>query len=140
MAAPKWILVADDDEFVRELCCEALTRAGYRTLQAQTGHDAIELMRVVVPDLMMLDLRMPGLSGSDVLRYLQASPALRQIPVLIFSGFLDDEEPRSSVGLNVVGRLAKPLTLVRLIDAVRAALEPPRQPPGPSSIPPPRRP
>jgi CheY-like chemotaxis protein len=131
MGAPKWILVADDDELIRELWCEALSRVGYRTLQAPNGHDALELMRVVVPDLMILDLRMPSLSGNDVLQCLHNSPVLRQIPVLIVSGFLDDEEPRESVGLKVVGRLAKPLSLTRLVDTVRAALQPPRRPSGP---------
>jgi two-component system, cell cycle response regulator DivK len=136
MPAPKWILVADDDQLVRELWCEALSRTGYRTLQAQSGRDAIDLMRIVVPDLMILDLRMPGLSGSDVLRHLHESPILRQIPVLIVSGFLDDEASHDSVGLHVVGRLAKPLTLGRLLEVVQAALNARQRPPDP----PPMRP
>jgi two-component system, cell cycle response regulator DivK len=130
MAAPKWILVADDDQLIRGLWCEALSRTGYRTLEARSGQEAIDLMRIVVPDLMILDLRMPGLSGSDVLQYLHKSPILRQIPVLIVSGFLD-EAPHDSVGLHVVGRLAKPLTLGRLLDVVQAAFDTRRRPPDP---------
>jgi CheY-like chemotaxis protein len=101
--------VADDDPLVRDLWCEALTRAGYRTLPAKTGHEAIELMRTIVPDLAILDLRMPGLTGGDVLKYLHDSAALRRIPVLIVSGFLADEPAEAATGLNLVGRLPKPL-------------------------------
>jgi CheY-like chemotaxis protein len=124
-----WVLVADDDRLFRELCVDALTLAGYRTLQAENGHDAIGLMRDVVPHLVLLDLRMPGLTGSEVLQYLRGSPVLRHIPILIISGFLDDEQTRGSLGLNIVGRLSKPLTLVQLEEAVGAALAAPRERP-----------
>jgi CheY-like chemotaxis protein len=126
---PKWVLVADDDRPVRELWIEALTLAGYRTLQAENGHDAIELMRTVVPDLVLLDLRMPGLTGGEVLQYLLGSPVLRRIPVLIISGYLDDEQTGDSLGLNIVGRLSKPLTVPQLEEAVWAALAAPRETP-----------
>ncbi len=102
-----------------------MTRAGYRTLPARTGGEAIELMRVTVPDLAILDLRMPGLSGTDVLKYLHDSPVLRHVPVLIVSGYLEDVPPDAAAGLNVVGRLPKPLTFEELVEAVQAALERP---------------
>ena len=117
--------MADDDPFIRDLWCEALTRAGYRTLPAKTGHEAIDLIRTIVPDLAILDLRMPGLTGGDVLKYLHESAALRRIPVLIVSGFLEDEPVEAATGLNLVGRLAKPVSLAGLLEAVRAALERP---------------
>ena len=117
--------MADDDPFIRDLWSEALTRAGYRTLPATTGREAIELMRTVVPDLAILDLRMPGLTGGDVLEYLHDSATLRRIPVLIISGFLEDEPAEAAAGLNLVGRLAKPVSLAGLLEAVRAALERP---------------
>lgn len=128
-AAPKWILVADDDDTIRELWILTLTRAGYRVLPARNGHDALDLMRAVVPHLVVLDLRMPQMDGAAFLKLLQGSPALRQIPVLIISGFLDDESPRESLGLNIVGRLAKPIRPADLLATVQAALAatPPRR-------------
>jgi CheY-like chemotaxis protein len=122
---PQWILVADDDLLIRELWVDGLTRAGYRTLAAKTGHEAIDLMRVVVPHLAILDLRMPGLSGGEVLEYLHNSAVLRHVPVLIVSGFLEDEPSPVTTGLTIVGRLGKPLTVAKLVEAVRAALERP---------------
>jgi two-component system, cell cycle response regulator DivK len=126
---PKRVLVVDDDRLVRELWVDVLTGAGYRTLQAENGHDAIELMRAAVPDLVLLDLRMPDLTGGEVLQYLQGSAVLRRIPVLIVSGFLSDEETRGSLGLNIVGRLPKPLPIRQLEEAVWAALATPGEKP-----------
>jgi DNA-binding response OmpR family regulator len=122
-ASRRWILVADDDPAVRELWVESLTRAGYRVLSADNGLDALGLMQAIVPDLMILDLRMPGLSGEDILRELRGSATLRRIPVLIISGFLDSD---SSVGdgLNIVARLPKPIRVRSLLEAVAAGLSP----------------
>ena len=119
-----WILIADDDDdLVRTLWAETLTQAGYRTVEARTGREAIELMRTVVPDLMILDLHMPELAGEAVLRHLQGWPVLPRIPVLIISGFLDEEEHDAGDGLNIVGRLAKPQPLASLVATVREAVQ-----------------
>jgi CheY-like chemotaxis protein len=118
---PKWVLVADDDDLVRQLWTEALSEAGYRTVEARTGREAIDLMRTVAPDLMILDLRMPDLTGGAVLQSIQARPVLHRIPVLIISGFLEDE-PAVDLKLNIVARLAKPISLARLREVVASAL------------------
>jgi CheY-like chemotaxis protein len=124
VAARRWILVADDDKGIREFWSETLGRAGYRVLTAENGREALDLLRAVVPDLILLDLRMPEMSGPAFLKALEGSAVLPQIPVLIISGFLDDEETRNIGGLNIVGRLAKPLRSADLLSAVHAALIP----------------
>jgi CheY-like chemotaxis protein len=78
-------------------------------------------MAAVVPDLIILDLRLPDLSGTEVLQQLGRSPVLGRMPVLVVSGFLD-EEPHDGFGFNVVGVLPKPLGLPRLLDEVDRAL------------------
>jgi chemosensory pili system protein ChpA (sensor histidine kinase/response regulator) len=124
MAIPKWILVADDDEVVRDLWTLVLTRAGYRVLTARNGREALDLMRDVIPDLIILDLHMPEMDGPTFLKVLEGAPVLQRMPVLIVSGFLEDESPRASLGLNIVGRLSKPLRQADLLAAVQAALAP----------------
>jgi chemosensory pili system protein ChpA (sensor histidine kinase/response regulator) len=124
MAIPKWILVADDDEVVRDLWTLVLTRAGYRVLTARNGREALDLMRDVIPDLIILDLHMPEMDGPTFLKVLAGAPVLQRMPVLIVSGFLEDESPRASLGLNIVGRLSKPLRQADLLAAVQAALAP----------------
>lgn len=132
---PKWILVADDDDAIRTLWTRVLTRAGYRVLTAANGREALDLMRAVVPDLLILDLRMPEMSGSALLDALGRSPVLERIPVLIVSGFLEDESPHESSRLNIVGRLPKPMRSADLVDAVRAGIaRGARRPPPPVRI------
>jgi two-component system, cell cycle response regulator DivK len=116
-----WILVADDDPSVRSVWVEALRQAGYRPIEATTGREALELMRTVVPELVVLDLRMPGLSGQEVVASVRHSPTLWQTPVLIISGHLEElgDQP---LGLNVVGRLAKPVDVLTFLQAVERAL------------------
>jgi CheY-like chemotaxis protein len=126
-AVPKWVLVADDYDAIRELWTAVLIRAGYRVLGARTGREALDLMGTVVPDLVTLDLRMPTMDGPTFLKTLAGSSALRRIPVLIVSGFLN-ESPPMSLGLNLVGRLSKPLRPADLVAAVRAALTLPDSP------------
>jgi CheY-like chemotaxis protein len=70
---------------------------------------------------MILDLRMPELGGTAVLELVRQRPDFARIPVLIISGFLD-EEPVLDRGLNIVGRLPKPQSLQAVMDAVRAGL------------------
>jgi CheY-like chemotaxis protein len=122
MPVPRWVLVADDDDGVREVWTTALIRAGYRVLGARSGREALDFMRAVVPDLIILDLRMPGMDGPTFLKVLEGAPILGRIPVLIVSGFLEDESPRASLGLNIVGRLSKPLRQADLLGAVQTAL------------------
>ena len=121
-AAPKWILIADDDALVRALWAEALTKAGFRVLEANTGRETMDILHAVVPDLLLLDLHMPELSGEDVLVRLRVIATLQSLPVLIISGFLEDEQDAGR-GPNIVGRLAKPQPVRALIAAVREAVQ-----------------
>ena len=121
-AAPKWILIADDDALVRALWAEALTKAGFRVLEANTGRETMDILHAVVPDLLLLDLHMPELSGEDVLVRLRVIATLQSLPVLIISGFLEDEQDAGR-GPNIVGRLAKPRPVRALIAAVREAVQ-----------------
>jgi CheY-like chemotaxis protein len=125
---PKWILVADDDDSIRELWTVVLTQARYRVITARNGREALELTRAVVPDLIILDLRMPEMDGAAFLEVFERTSVLKRIPVLIVSGFLEDEAPHGSLGLNIVGCLPKPVRVSDLLDAVRTTLAPAARP------------
>ncbi|HSF03104.1 MAG TPA: response regulator [Solirubrobacterales bacterium] len=135
---PKWILVAEDYDAIRELWTTVLGQAGYRVLGARNGREALDLIRTVVPDLVTLDLRMPEMDGPAFLQALASSPGLRRIPVLIVSGFLGDESFSPSLGLNIVGRVSKPLRPAELVAAVQAALQRSGAPSAGVSLPSPR--
>lgn len=116
-----WIVVADDDSAIRSVWVTALRQAGYRPIEATTGREVLELMRLVLPDLVVLDLRMPDLTGEDVLTFLREGPTPWPTPILVISGHLEDLGSRP-LGLNVVGRLAKPVDVVTFLGAVERAL------------------
>jgi chemosensory pili system protein ChpA (sensor histidine kinase/response regulator) len=85
-----WILVVDDDPQVRQLAIEILTYAGYQAVGAAEGLAAIELVRDVSPDLVLLDLHMPRTAGQHFLENLRAHPYWRSTPILIVSGHTDE--------------------------------------------------
>ncbi|MGH7266577.1 MAG: response regulator [Candidatus Rokuibacteriota bacterium] len=128
----RWILVVDDDARLRGLWIESLTAAGFAAVGSEDGIAALELIRDLYPDLIMLDLRMPRMSGTTFLDTIRGHPRWRTIPILIVSAYLGEEGDVVSTGLNIVGRIEKPARLGELIERVRAAVGPPGGAPRPA--------
>ncbi len=121
-AARKWVLVVDDDAGVRALWLNVLKGTGYAAVGAGDGVEALQLIEILVPDLVLLDMHMPRLSGWEVLARLGTRPAWRRIPVLIVSGTLNaSEHDRAGRDANVVGWIEKPVRLDQLMEKVREA-------------------
>lgn len=119
------ILVVDDEEETRILISSILEDNGAKTIQAADGDEAIELARRERPDLMTLDLSMPGKSGVDVFVIVREDPELRDIPICIITGRpemrkLIYERPAHS---PPEGYMDKPFTEKALIRNVRKILE-----------------
>jgi two-component system OmpR family response regulator len=113
------ILVVDDDRAIREVVCFALTRAGHATLQAADGAAALRQIRAAAVDLIVLDVVMPEMDGTDVCRELRRTSA---VPILFLSS-RDDEVDRV-VGLELGGDdyMTKPFSPRELVARVRAIL------------------
>ena len=79
------ILYIDDDRFLLTLCCDLLEGHGYRTLLATDGPTGIETAKAGRPDLILLDLVMPGIDGLEVCRRLRTFPDLRDTPIILFT-------------------------------------------------------
>ncbi len=90
------ILVVDDDANLRRATVRRLTRAGHRTIEAATGHDALRIARTEQPDLLLLDVNMPDVDGFEVCRRLKADPTLATTYVAMFSGSLTGSENQAS--------------------------------------------
>jgi len=86
LAKRKKVLVADDSATTRELAAGLLGRAGYEVITAVDGAAALRAAREEHPDLVVLDLLMPRVSGFDVLREMKTEEGLRDVPVLVVSG------------------------------------------------------
>ena len=83
------ILVVDDEHDVRQFICAVLQDNGATVLEARDGDEALELARRESPDLMTLDITMPGKDGGEVFEALRNDPALKQLPVCIISAHPD---------------------------------------------------
>jgi CheY-like chemotaxis protein len=126
------VLVVDDDAAIRRMIVAALRREGiYRFSEAANGKEALDLMRSETPDVIVLDLMMPILSGWDVLRERSHDPALRRIPVILVSANRDPEIA-SAVDAGVCAFLPKPFDIGALSALVRSCVPRPASPTSPA--------
>jgi CheY-like chemotaxis protein len=115
------ILVVDDDPSIRRLIVVALKRDGYSFIEAANGKDALEAMRREHPDVVVLDLMMPLVSGWDVLRERANEPELLKIPVIVVSANRDPEVA-TAVTAGICAFLPKPFDIGALSALVRSCI------------------
>jgi signal transduction histidine kinase len=116
------ILVVDDAPQNRLLAEARLSGAGYRVTQADSGESAIAAFEREVPDLVLLDVRMPGLDGFDTLERLRALPHGPNVPVVFLTAFDDEDTHRRALAAGVDDFLSKPLRPTELLIRVRSLL------------------
>lgn len=120
------VLVVDDDPNIRRMIVAALKRDGYDFLEAPNGREALDAMRSEHPNVVVLDLMMPVLSGWDVLRERADDPDLRSIPVIIISANRDPEVA-TAVAQGICAFLPKPFDIGALSALVRSCIPPDAQ-------------
>lgn len=114
----KKIFLVDDDRLVMATMAPGLRDAGYEVFEASSGEQALALVGGIKPDLMILDIRMPGLSGLDVAEQMQG----RSIPYLFLTALGDEKIVKSAVTMGAMGYLVKPIDVPQLIPAIETAL------------------
>ena len=116
------VLVIEDDPSTTQLITQVLTSAGYEPLQAREGGEALRLIREREPDLVILDLALPGLDGRSFLLSLRADERTKRLPVIVVSANADS---LTAFERRAVARvLPKPFDLEALLAAVRGAAGP----------------
>lgn len=116
------ILIVDDDAATRELVATHLRREGFETREAPGGEAALQLIADEAISLVILDMRMPGMSGNDVVRALREHPATSTLPVMVLTGKGDEYSVAASLGVGADDYLTKPVPLDELVARVRAHL------------------
>ena len=115
------VLVADDDELVRSLAVRALEKAGYRVLRTGDGLETLKVLNHGRPELVVLDIGMPGLDGKAVMRIVRSMGT--EAPVVVFLTAQDSEEAREEgLALGAVDYITKPFDPADLVSRVGAAL------------------
>ena len=114
------ILVVDDEESIRDLCARVLTRAGYAVTTAPSGEDAVSTLATATFDLLISDIRMPGMSGLEVLE--RAKTAYPHIRVVLITGFGTPQILSRGQPPGADRILTKPFSTAELLAAVRENL------------------
>jgi PAS domain S-box-containing protein len=117
------VLVVEDEDTVREIEERILTNSGLAVLSASRGEEALKIAQARRPDLVLLDLMMPGMGGKEVAFHLKANKATDYIPVLVVSARSDWETIEETYALGVVDFLTKPFEYQELLARVRRALK-----------------
>jgi DNA-binding response OmpR family regulator len=114
------ILVVEDDNALREFLCTALADE-FDVSGASTGDEAIDLVRKLRPDVVILDVMLPGRSGLDVVRQIRVDEELKRTPVLVMTAF-SELEPEDAIAAGADRFLSKPFDIEELTAAVKELL------------------
>ncbi len=119
---PKTVLIVEDNELNMKLFHDLLEAHGYNTLQARTGHEALELAREHHPDLVLMDIQLPEVSGLEVTRWIKEDDDLSDIPIIAVTAFaMKGDEERIRAG-GCEDYLAKPISVSSFIEKVKRYL------------------
>lgn len=116
------ILIVDDDAAFRESLAETVASFGHAVEEAASGHDAIDRLQTSVIDLIMMDIRMPGLSGLDVLKHLRSDSRTANLPVVILTAFAGSHNTIEAMKLGAYDHLTKPVGREDVRDVLERAL------------------
>jgi signal transduction histidine kinase len=119
----KTILLIDDEENLRSIFGKSLQENGYRVIEAASGEAGLELARQQLPDLILSDISMPGMSGQDVLKQIRQDPELSGKQVILMTGDARIVTPRRAMEEGADDFLLKPINLDALLRCVEARLK-----------------
>ena len=120
--ANELILIVEDNEKNRRLARDILQVKGYRTVEAETGEAGFELAAQQAPNLVLMDIHLPGMNGIEALKKLRAAEATRRIRVLAFTASVMPQDRREIMDAGFDGFVSKPINLKEFIATVAQAL------------------
>lgn len=112
------ILVVDDDPPMRAIIDIMLRREGYDVVQAEDGHDALQLLETITPDALIIDVMMPRMDGLTLCRELRTRPQTQKLPVLILSVLGDPHSRQNGLEAGANRYLSKPVLRRQLLGEV----------------------
>jgi len=117
------VLIIEDNEKNMKLARDVLQAKGYQTFEAVTGEEGVKLAREKKPDLVLMDIQLPGINGIEAFKQIRGDAATRAIPVVALTASVTptDRSAISAAGFDAF--LGKPINLEEFIDSVRRLLE-----------------
>ena len=120
--AGELILIVEDNDKNMKLLRDVLGHRGYRTLEAVTGEQGVALAREQLPELVLMDIQLPGIDGIEAFVQLAADPATKNIPVIAVTASAMQEERARIEAVGFAGYQPKPIRLQEFMAAVEAVL------------------
>lgn len=118
----KTILIVDDDEVILKIAELGLQRGGYSVVKCTSGMSCLESLKYYMPDLILLDVEMPIMSGIQTLGIIKSNDDLKDIPVVFLTGATDTETVSSARRLGAVGYVVKPFIPQELVEKINKIL------------------
>jgi two-component system cell cycle response regulator DivK len=117
------VLIVEDNEKNMKLVRDVLQVKGYRTLEAGSAEDGIALARAQKPDLVLMDIQLPGMNGIEALAVLRADPATAAIPVIAVTASVMQQDRNLITQAGFDAYIGKPINLKEFLEAVRTMIE-----------------
>ena len=121
------ILIVEDNPRNMKLVRDVLQVKGHTTVEATTAEDGIVLAKEKIPDLVLMDIQLPGMNGIQALGVLRADPATARIPVIAVTASVMQQDRKLITEAGFDGYIGKPISLVEFLETVAAALAKPRE-------------
>ena len=120
MTMTKTVLIVEDNELNMKLFNDLLEAYGYRTIKTMSGQDAMSLARAHRPDVILMDIQLPEISGEDIIEWMKSDPDLRAIPIIAVTAFAmkGDEERIRAKGCEAY--LSKPISVAKFLEVVQS--------------------
>jgi two-component system, cell cycle response regulator DivK len=121
--ANELILIVEDNDKNRKLMRDVLTFKGYRLAEAETGEDGVRLARELHPDLVLMDIQLPGISGITAFRQIRDDPATSKIPAIAVTASAMNQDRQTIMAAGFDAYQSKPLDMKAFLEAVRRMLD-----------------
>ena len=121
--ANKTILVIEDNELNMKLVKSLLKMGKYEILEAPDAETGMKLLHEKKPDLILMDIQLPGMDGLTATRIIKADPDMKDIPVVAFTSFAMDGDEKTAFNAGCVGYITKPLDTQKFLETVEEFLK-----------------
>jgi CheY-like chemotaxis protein len=120
----KTILVIEDNEMNMKLMRAVLKAGNYRMPEAMDAETGLRLVREHRPDLILMDIQLPGMDGLSATKIIKADPDLKDIPIFALSGFAMESDKEKAADLGLAGYIVKPISVKGLLETLANCLNP----------------
>ena len=117
------VLIVEDNDKNMKLARDVLQAKGYQTLEAETGEEGVKLAKENVPDLVLMDIQLPGINGIEAFKQLRADPKTARIPIVALTASVTPTDRSQITAAGFDAFVSKPINLKEFLDTVKRLVE-----------------